>query len=184
MPSTAFDAKSESPITTTRVSGLGASLSAAGAAAVTGADTAAAIEIGPFLSLPSSYSTGLPASAPFRSVSAQLRGLVWTMLCAVCPLTASVVGDADRASGNAVSTEKRSVIGCGGYAAATGTVGSPMRPLMSTTTSLPTSIAQSCASVRRLANAGASALSGGSISRSSLPPFSRYFFNGSISGGG
>jgi hypothetical protein len=47
-----FDAKSESPNTTSRVSGFGAELSPSGAglASPTGADTAAAIDIGPGLS--------------------------------------------------------------------------------------------------------------------------------------
>ena len=56
MPSTLFEAKSESPNTTTRVSGLGPSVFSGGFAASSGAApvTAAASVIGPGLSLPGS----------------------------------------------------------------------------------------------------------------------------------
>ena len=86
------------------------------------------------------------------SVSAQLFGLVSTRVCAILPLVPPDTGATDRASGYAVIRLKRSVIGCGGYLAATGADASvpsswPM-PLTSTTTLLPTSIAQSLSSAR------------------------------------
>ena len=56
-------------------------------------------------------------------------------------------------------------------------------PLASTTTLLPTSKPQSCASAMRLVSGWLSGLSGGSSSRSSLPALSRYFFSASISAG-
>src|SRR5579862_5073654 len=109
-------AKSESPKTTTRASGLGASAAAsgfgAGVAAVVGAATAAAIEIGPGLSPLSSSSFAWPVvRTVLMSVSAQLRAPVWTKDCAVWPLTPPGTGVADRASGYAVRRLKRSVIG-------------------------------------------------------------------------
>ncbi len=48
------------------------------------------------------------------SVSAQLRGLDSTIGCAVCPLTPPLTGEASRASGNAVMTLNRAVIGWDG----------------------------------------------------------------------
>src|SRR5436309_9043309 len=89
MPRPPFAAKSESPMTTTRVSGLGASASPGlgGAAGVAAADTADAMATGPFLSPFDSSS----ATSPFNkrllmSVSAQLLGLVSTNVCAMWPL--------------------------------------------------------------------------------------------------
>ena len=77
MPRPALAAKSESPITTTRVSGFGASASPGlgGAAGVADAVTAAPIAIGPFLSpFDSSSDTWPVVSRLLMSVSAQLRG--------------------------------------------------------------------------------------------------------------
>ena len=77
-------------------------------------------------------------------VSAQLRALVSMIGCGDRPFVPPETGVTDRASGNAVSSLKWSVIGCGGYVAATGTEASvpsswPM-PLTSTTTFCPGSI--------------------------------------------
>src|SRR5204863_6802782 len=109
---------SESPNTTTRVSGFVASLPPSdvlgAAVSVTAAETAEAIVTGPFLSLPSLNSTGFDSRTPLRSVSAQLRALVSTIDCAVCPLTPPETGAAERASGYAVRRLNRWVIGCDG----------------------------------------------------------------------
>src|SRR5438034_9215797 len=121
MPRPPFPAKSESPTTATRVSGLGASGSSGfdppGAAeAVDVAEAAAAIVIGPFLSPFDSSSDTLPvASKSLISASAQLCGLVCANGCAVCPLTPPVTGVTERASGNAVTKLKFWVIGCDPY---------------------------------------------------------------------
>ena len=114
------------------------------------------------------------SAVALMSVSAQLRGLVSTNACAVWPLTPPVTGVTDRASGNAVMQleplgDRRATDSW----RATGTdasvpISRPM-PLTSTTMLLPTSMPQSCASAIRLVSGGLSALSGGSISRSSLP---------------
>src|SRR5689334_14243608 len=79
MPRPAFPAKSESPKTATRVSGLGALAAAPAVDAVDDDDTADAIVIGPCLSPLGALNVTLPdASKPLTSDSAQLRGLVWT----------------------------------------------------------------------------------------------------------
>src|SRR3954468_11847868 len=119
MPSAALPAKSESPKTTTRVSGFAASAAPAGAAA--DVDTAAATVTGPCLSLPAVNATLPVVSSPLMSDSAQLRGLVSTKPCAVWPLTPPVTGVTERADGYAVSSRNRCVIACAGYVAATGT---------------------------------------------------------------
>ncbi len=115
-----LDAKSESPITTTRVSGglVSAGLSppgGVGSAAFTGCDAATPTLMGPRRSPPlasSSFGPSLAATLSM-SVSAQLRSPVCTIGCAVTP-PAPVSAVTDRARGNAVSVSKRSVIGCGG----------------------------------------------------------------------
>ena len=112
-----FAAKSESPNTTTRVSGFDVSPLSPGLDAspdVTATLTAAAIETGPFLSFPSSNDTCCVVSSVFTSDSAQLRGLVSTTGCAMWPATPPSTGATDRASGNAVSRLNRCVIGCDG----------------------------------------------------------------------
>src|SRR4051812_8533278 len=114
-PSVPLAAKSESPITATRVSGLGASGSPGfgGAAGAAAADTAEPSGIGPFLSpFDSSSDTSPLVINDFRSVSAQLRGPVSMNDCATCALTPPLTGDASRASGNAVIMPNRCVIGC------------------------------------------------------------------------
>src|SRR5207244_10306307 len=109
------------------------------------ADTAAAIDTGPFLSpFDSSSDTCPDVISPLRSVSAQLRALVSAIVCAMWPLTPLITGTTDRASGNAVRSWNRAVIGCGGYVDTTGTdssvpISRPI-PLASTTMSLPTSL--------------------------------------------
>src|ERR1051325_4704493 len=103
MPRPEFAAKSESPITTTRVSGFGASGAAFGSVALDATLTADPIVTGPFLSpFASSSETGPLVSSLLMSLSAQLRGLVSTNGCAVRPLTPPDTGAADRAIGNAV----------------------------------------------------------------------------------
>ena len=92
MPRPPLAAKSESPNTTTRVSGFGASSAAfrasAGVASATAADTAAPMTTGPFLSpFASSSATWPVASSALMSVSAQLAGSVSMNGCAVWPLT-------------------------------------------------------------------------------------------------
>ena len=99
MPSQAFDAKSESPNTTMRVSGLfGSWLGAVGRrrrrfGAVAGDDRAAS-EIGPALSPLSSSRSNLPVVVSvLMSVSAQLFGLVSTSVCVNFPLAPPSIGD-------------------------------------------------------------------------------------------
>src|SRR3954452_7120446 len=121
-PSVPLAAKSESPIIATRVSGFGASgwPGLGGVAPPAGADAADPSTIGPFLSpLPSSSDTAPLLRSVFRSVSAQLRGPVSMNDCAVWPLTPPLIGEASRASGNAVIMPKRWLIGCAGYGGAT-----------------------------------------------------------------
>ena len=85
MPSPEVATKSESPNTTTRVSGFGPSAASPGlAGSVDGADTAAAIDTGPFLSpFASSSDTWPDVNSAFTSDSAQLLGLVSTKVCAM-----------------------------------------------------------------------------------------------------
>ena len=85
IPSPEFAAKSESPMTTTRVSGFGASGGSPGfGAAVELAETADPIDTGPFLSpFDSSSDTSPLASRLLMSASAQLLGLDSTNVCAV-----------------------------------------------------------------------------------------------------
>ena len=117
MPRPKLAAKSESPTTTTRVSGAGGaawpSAGAGGAGAlVAAADTAAPSAIGPGLSpLAASSVTCWPPVRPARSFSAQLCGLVSTKACAMRPLTPSAGAVTERAIGKAVIRLKRSVIG-------------------------------------------------------------------------
>ena len=104
-------------MTTTRVSGFGASASPGlgGAAGVAAADTADAMATGPFLSpFDSSSATSPLNNRLLMSVSAQLLGLVSTNVCAMWPLTPPEMGEASRASGNAVRNVNRCVIGCDG----------------------------------------------------------------------
>src|SRR6516225_1250494 len=104
MPIPELAAKSESPITTSRVSGFGASCGAfASVEAAAGAATADPMAIGPFLSpFDSSSDTWPVVNSPLMSLSAQLRGLVSTNAWAVRPLTPPDTGAADRAIGKAV----------------------------------------------------------------------------------
>jgi len=72
------------------------------------------MEMGPVLS-PASPGTGLPvAKSALMSLSAQLRGLVCTRLCAVLPEVPPSTGVTDRVIGYAVITLNPSVIGCAG----------------------------------------------------------------------
>src|SRR5918994_2875505 len=83
---------------------------------VAGAETAAPSGIGPCLSPRSALnSTCPPPASPLRSASAQLCALVCTKGWAVCPLVPPSTGRIERASGYAVMTLKRSVIGWDGY---------------------------------------------------------------------
>src|SRR5581483_406551 len=103
MPSAEFDAKSESPMTATRVSGFGASGAAFASVAVDATLTAQPMSTGPFLSpLLSSSETWPDVSRLLMSFSAQLRALVSTNACAVRPLTPPATGVHDRDIGNAV----------------------------------------------------------------------------------
>src|SRR4051812_4095448 len=114
MPRPELAAKSASPKTTTRVSGFGASGAAPGAAAAA-AETAAAMVIGPCLSPLAALNDTLPLdNRLLRSDSAQLRGLVSTIPCAVWPLTPPDTGVAERAKGYAVMNLNRCVIACDG----------------------------------------------------------------------
>ena len=87
----------------TRVSGFGALASAAGVAGGVGlalAETAAAIDSGPCLSLRSSISTPcFELRTVLASVLAQLCGLVSTKLWATWPLTPPEIAVTDRAIG-------------------------------------------------------------------------------------
>ena len=120
-----FAAKSESPITTTRVSGGLASAGLAspgfvGSGAFTACDDAAPTATGPRRSPLASSSFGPSLAATLSmSVSAQLRSPVWTSGCATTPPAPGSV-ETDRARGNAVSVSKRSVTGCCGYDTDTG----------------------------------------------------------------
>src|SRR5262245_46146336 len=97
-----------------RVSGLGASAAAPGAAA--GDDeTAEATVIGPCLSAVPALNCTVPVvSRPLMSLSPQLRGLVSTKPCAMRPFTPPGTGVTERARGNAVRNLNRAVIGCAG----------------------------------------------------------------------
>src|SRR5437016_5350314 len=86
MPRPALAAKSESPNTTTRVSPFfsGSAPGFGGSDGPDAADTAAAIDTGPFLSpFDSSSDTCPDVISPLRSVSAQLRALVSAIVCAM-----------------------------------------------------------------------------------------------------
>ena len=98
-----LEAKSESPKTTMRVSGLavssGLAPGAGAGASVAGEDTATASETGPALS-PFSISrlTSLVVLSVLMSVSPQLFGLVSTSVCGNLPLVPPVMGATDLAS--------------------------------------------------------------------------------------
>src|SRR6267378_8327796 len=112
-----FAAKSESPIVTNRDSGgrsPGFDGSGFGTSVALVAVTAP-IVTGPALSPLSALSSTRPDLSWFMSVSAQLRSLVWMIGTAARPFDAGRMGVIDLASGNAVMTLNRSVIGCGGY---------------------------------------------------------------------
>ena len=80
-----------------------------------GAATAAATEIGPCLSPLAALNETLPVvSIALMSDSAQLRGLVSTNPCAMCPLTPPETAVTERADGYAVRNLKRCVIACDG----------------------------------------------------------------------
>ena len=82
---------------------------------MTGAETAAPMEIGPGLSPAASSSATSPVvSSALMSVSAQLRGLVSMNGLRGVAFDAAVPGAAERASGYAVRKLNRSVIGCAG----------------------------------------------------------------------
>ena len=102
MPSAAFEAKSESPNTTTRVSGFGASACVRLAARPPTRRPRRRRQsaIGPCLSPLSAFIDTLPdVNSPLMSDSAQLRALVSTMPWAVCPLTPPITAVTERASG-------------------------------------------------------------------------------------
>jgi len=60
------------------------------------------------------YISTFPEASWAMSVSAQLLALVWRIDTAARPSLAGRIGEIERESGNAVSTLKRSVIGCEG----------------------------------------------------------------------
>src|SRR5258705_4443221 len=118
-----FAAKSESPIVTNRDSGgrsPGFDGSGFGASVALVAVTAPMVT-GPALSPLSTFNSTRPDLSCAMSVSAQLRSLVWMIGMAARPLDAGRISVIDRADGNAVITLNRSVIGCDGYFATTGT---------------------------------------------------------------
>src|SRR5437016_798119 len=79
------------------------------------AATAAASEIGPFLSpLDSSNVALLEVSTSLTSVSAQLRAFVSIRTAAARSLAPRAIGVTDRASGKTVITLKLRVAACGG----------------------------------------------------------------------
>ena len=182
VPRNPFDAKSESPIATTRVSGFFGSssfvastwFSGLGGEGASGAvtETAAPRGIGPVLSPLAASDVSRPVvSSDLMSVSAQLRGLVSMIGCAVRPLTPPDTGVMDRAIGYTVNSSNRSTTGCEGYGGiATGSDGSLLRPLTSTTMSLPASIPQSCSNATRFVSGAASGRVGGSSMISARPP--------------
>src|SRR5262245_50449995 len=114
MPTAMLDAKSESPIATTRLSGFRSESAEAGVAlpdggggvTVAGAETAAPSVIGPCLSPLSALkaTSALPVESDARSASDQLCALVFTSGCAVCVFDPPSIGAIDRAIGNAVMT--------------------------------------------------------------------------------
>ena len=110
IPSTLFEAKSESPKTTTRVSGFGASgLSPGLAGSAAAADTAEASVIGPGLSFPGSRAIFL-GQERLDVAFGPTPSLVVTSGWAVCPFTPPSTGVTERDSGYAVITLNRSVI--------------------------------------------------------------------------
>src|SRR5579862_2010323 len=74
--------------------------------------TTAPLVTGPGLSPLSAFSSTRPALSWLLSGWPQRRALVWMGGTAARPVDAGRIGVIDRASGNAVMTLKRSVIGC------------------------------------------------------------------------
>ena len=85
-------------------------------------------------------------------------------------MTPPDTGVMDRTIGYTVSSSNRSTAGCEGYGGiATGSDGSLLRPLTSTTMSLPASIPQSCSNADEVRERRASGRVGGSSRNSSAP---------------